>query len=775
MNAAVKNQTLDRGEGYCQFGFTVLGKLLKGFESYIAGVIENTDVECVHKMRVSSRRIRAVMPLFKECYPKKKYKRWLKEIKTVTKLLSEARDLDVQTAFLQDYIQKSHNEHQALMPLLKHHKNCRKTVQATVTKGLEKLQSSGTLKEINDYLKQATHESSNDPLYSLILEKACKNITCMLDDLLSLSRYVHEESASLKHHEMRIKAKHLRYTMETFASLYKNGLEQEIGLMKGLQDLLGEMHDCEVWLGILSKFTIDQPEKGNQKKPLKTVEFKQAANAFSMYVTEHKKSNYACFVKRWDEAMSQNFFSNLQETVNAAAGLDAKKLDSALLLNPNVKVAVLSDIHANLHALETVIQDAHGRGAQVFLNAGDSIGYGAFPNEVLQVLHNKGVLSVCGNFDAEVLKGSYKGNSAKKVAIKYAKKTLTKPCTSYIQSFPAEFKQDLAGKKVFMTHASPLSPTEHLTHDTPDARLKQIASEVNADLFIIGHSHEQFLRQLADVSFLNPGSVGRPSDGNPQTAYAFLTFDPFRVELFRLDYPVEAAAEALRKKGLPESFSQMLLRGVPLDVVVNGDKAKKDGDKREWAKVIQAAHDFSKSYLQDNAHLEQVRELALNLFDNLKVLHRLGDYERGLLECAALLHDIGLSKGIKGHNKTSMNLILNDTTLPLTSDERRIVASLARYHRKGLPKQKHYNLATLNSKTINTIWALSGILRVADAFDYLHNNDVKLSTVKIAPKKVTLECFSSSDASLIEQAFDKKKDLFEKHFKKKVTVAWVKQ
>jgi len=71
-------------------------------------------------------------------------------------------------------------------------------------------------------------------------------------------------------------------------------------------------------------------------------------------------------------------------------------------------------------------------------------------------------------------------------------------------------------------------------------------------------------------------------------------------------------------------------------------------------------------------------------------------------------------------------MILNAAQLPLTSEERRVVASIARYHRKGLPKQKHYNLFTLNRKTVDTIAALSSILRVADALDYLHGSDVKL-------------------------------------------------
>jgi putative phosphoesterase len=665
------------------------------------------------------------------------------------------------------------------MPLLKNHKDRRKTVQATVTEGLMKLQRSEVLKEISDFLKQASDELSRgsfDPLP--VLEKACWNITYMLDNFLALSEYVHQESATLKHHEMRINAKHLRYTMETFAPLYKDGLTKEIQIMKIFQDLLGEMHDCDVWLSLISGLTVE-PEKDTQKalikKEFKTAEFKQAVNAFSTYVTERKKTNYNIFVQQWDDAVAQNFFGNLRKTVNDAAGFDTKKFDSALLSKPNLKIAVLSDIHANLQALETVVQDAEKRGAKLFLNAGDSIGFGAFPNEVLQLLYEKNVLSVCGNFDSEILNNSYKGNSTKKVAIAYAKKALTESCKVYLHSFPDEIKLELAEKNVFMIHASPLSSTEHLTHETPEARLKKISAETDADLIIVGHSHDQFHRQIGDVSFLNPGSVGRPSDDNPQTANALLSFDPFSVELIRLTYPVEVAAEALRKKELPESFAQMLLCGKPLDTIVSEDKEKKANQNRNWSEVVKVARNLSKVYQQDKAHVEHVRTLALNLFDNLKSLHHLSVHERDLLESAALLHDLGLSQGVKGHNKTSMLLILNDHTLPLTSEERRIVASIARYHRKGLPKQKHYNLATLTDKTVHQISVLSSILRVADSFDYMHNSDVKLMSVKVASKRVILECVSNSDTAFVEQAFNRKKDLFEKVFKKKMVLTWNKQ
>ncbi len=89
---------------YCKYGAQTLLNLLPTLEEQIDGVKKGEDIEYLHKMRVTSRRIRAAMPLFKGCYQKKQFKKWLNEIKRVTKFLGEARDLDVQIIFLQDYM-----------------------------------------------------------------------------------------------------------------------------------------------------------------------------------------------------------------------------------------------------------------------------------------------------------------------------------------------------------------------------------------------------------------------------------------------------------------------------------------------------------------------------------------------------------------------------------------------------------------------------------------------------------------------------------------------
>ena len=123
------------------------------------------------------------------------------------------------------------------------------------------------MEDIDKFCEQTIAEQSNetfDP--KQVLEKACWHISFRLDDFLAMEKYVYLENENLKHHEMRICAKKLRYTMEFFAPLYKNKLAQEIETIKAFQDMLGEMHDCDVWIEYIPKFIGETNAKTKSKQ-----------------------------------------------------------------------------------------------------------------------------------------------------------------------------------------------------------------------------------------------------------------------------------------------------------------------------------------------------------------------------------------------------------------------------------------------------------------------------------------------------------------------------
>jgi exopolyphosphatase/pppGpp-phosphohydrolase len=279
-------------------------------------------------------------------------------------------------------------------------------------------------------------------------------------------------------------------------------------------------------------------------------------------------------------------------------------------------------------------------------------------------------------------------------------------------------------------------------------------------------------RGVDGVAFVNPGSVGRPVNGDPKAEYAVLNFNPLTVEFRKVSYDVEALAEEMRKKAVPESYVQVLLRGVHLNTIQRqeGELARKALWKHR--STMRKVRDIAKKYLPDESHAEQDRKLALMIFNRTKRTHSLGPKERYWLECATILHDIGVSRGNKRHHRVSLDLILNDSALPFTQRERYIIGSIARYHRKALPDRKHFNLTPLNRTERKKVAVLSSIVRVADALDYSHRSVVKKVSVKSLPDQMVLECFSSGQHYLEDQSVKKRKDLFEKVFKKNLTIVW---
>jgi putative phosphoesterase len=242
-----------------------------------------------------------------------------------------------------------------------------------------------------------------------------------------------------------------------------------------------------------------------------------------------------------------------------------------------MRVALIGDVHANLPALEAVLDHAQAQDVEAIWNVGDFVGYGAFPNEVIERLRQEDALSIVGNYDLKVLEFKEKRDKWRKkkqpdkyLAFKWTYQTLSKKNRKYLRFLSREMRMKIKGWRILLTHGSPASDSEHLTPDTPKKRLSKLAQTAKADVIICGHSHLPFVRQADDVWFINTGSVGRPDDGDPRACYAILEIDSKQIDVrhYRVEYDVEKAAAAIRDHKLPEAFAQMVLQGRDLDAVL---------------------------------------------------------------------------------------------------------------------------------------------------------------------------------------------------------------
>jgi exopolyphosphatase/guanosine-5'-triphosphate,3'-diphosphate pyrophosphatase len=170
------------------------------------------------------------------------------------------------------------------------------------------------------------------------------------------------------------------------------------------------------------------------------------------------------------------------------------------------------------------------------------------------------------------------------------------------------------------------------------------------------------------------------------------------------------------------------------------------------------------------AHSHHVAKLALQLFDQTRTLHGLGDREREWLEYAALLHDIGYVINQRQHHKHAYYLIKHSDLAGLSAEEVEMVAQIARYHRRALPENSHAAFKVLTRVSRRTLGMLGGLLRMADALDRTHFLVVQAVSVKVG-KSVTIRLRTSGDAEMETWAARGRADLFEQAFNRSVEFA----
>lgn len=252
-----------------------------------------------------------------------------------------------------------------------------------------------------------------------------------------------------------------------------------------------------------------------------------------------------------------------------------------------MRIAVLSDIHANRHALEAVAKDIDDARIDEIWSLGDVVGYGGHPRECLEWVEARCATLVKGNHDEAVATGdvSWFNPMAAHAARVHAQR-LTPPERNRLYGWPASTRRDVLGHPTLLAHASPDDPL-HEYVQPQDARLGLRRWEGLARVIILGHTHRPFAARLdasdtksapwaplhfsedvhdtragaAPLLLVNPGSVGQPRDADPRASYAILDYAARTVELRRVTYDIESAAQAILREGLDQLLALRLYEG----------------------------------------------------------------------------------------------------------------------------------------------------------------------------------------------------------------------
>jgi len=251
------SQAIDKGHRL--LGARFLRKHAKRLEGQLEPACAASDIEAVHQARVASRRLRAALAMFADCFPSGSIKRWRKAIRRVTRGLGPARDQDVQILFLAEHLAQltdaAHTRGVAM--LLGRLQRDRDRYQPKVVRVVGRFQRSGVLEEMIDATKAicSRAKAKGVDVRSPVAIKHAD--TCLAERLAEVRGHAKglDNPADVKeHHAMRIAAKRLRYTLEMVSPVFAGEIERSLAAAKELQTLLGEIHDYDVWDGQIERF-----------------------------------------------------------------------------------------------------------------------------------------------------------------------------------------------------------------------------------------------------------------------------------------------------------------------------------------------------------------------------------------------------------------------------------------------------------------------------------------------------------------------------------------
>ncbi len=241
-----------------------LRKQAKQLAGHLDGIRRADDIEDVHQARVASRRLRAAIALFRGCFGRKQMKRWRKHIERVTDQLGVARDKDVHAEYLCGIMaQAPAVAYPGLSRLLVHIDKQRTRLQDRVLRAVERLERSGVLDQMRRAAKRVLSKGKADDAGPglVVYGELRRSLLQELEEKRAYEDGLQHPEDQERHHAMRIAAKSLRYTLEIAAPIYGGGLEEPIRAVKELQTLLGQIHDCDVWLEELDEFAAAERRK----------------------------------------------------------------------------------------------------------------------------------------------------------------------------------------------------------------------------------------------------------------------------------------------------------------------------------------------------------------------------------------------------------------------------------------------------------------------------------------------------------------------------------
>jgi putative phosphoesterase len=234
-------------------------------------------------------------------------------------------------------------------------------------------------------------------------------------------------------------------------------------------------------------------------------------------------------------------------------------------------VAIITDIHGNLPALEASLAAINAIGVDAVYCGGDLVGYGPHPNEVCALIEQREIPTIYGNYDYAIAREledcgcAYVTQHDRELGQQSVAWTLANTdqrVKDLMRGLPFDLRFRLGEHGVHLVHGSPRKVNEYLFEDKPARLYERLARVESDEVLVFGHTHKPWIRTYGGVLFVNCGSVGKPKDGDPRAAFAVLELDQAgRVEasIERVPYDAQAVAREVAAAGLPGEYAEKLI------------------------------------------------------------------------------------------------------------------------------------------------------------------------------------------------------------------------
>ena len=235
-----------------------------------------------------------------------------------------------------------------------------------------------------------------------------------------------------------------------------------------------------------------------------------------------------------------------------------------------MRVAVITDIHANQPALDATLTAIEAIGVEAVYCGGDLVGYGPHPNEVCATIEQRAIPTIYGNYDYAIARDlddcgcAYITPYDRELGQRSVEWTLANTgdeAKAFMRTLPFDLRFEMGDQRVRLVHGSPRKVNEYLFEDKPASLYERLAASADCDVLVFGHTHKPWIHEYGGVLFVNCGSVGKPKDGDPRAAFAVLELVGGRVvaSIERTFYDAAGVAREVEAVGLPGEFAVKLV------------------------------------------------------------------------------------------------------------------------------------------------------------------------------------------------------------------------